>query len=456
MITTHLHLSKDYGHTPATAGAQLAALLSAGRSAPRRREPAPPLSIDCSGVALSRSALLLLTQALSSPRPHDPPVLLCLNLNRTSLGPQGTRLLALSLRQNRSLQQLQISGCHAGDEGLSALAKVISAGGAAALATIETDKFTLQDRSLLLLHQKQSAQEKKKKKKKKKKKNNNTTKRRQQRSPLLEQDCAVIAAVALSGNNHHRFDLIQGESVKALGCAAIARSLQNNRSLFLRELILQNSFIGDKGAAILARGLAQYVPLELLDLSGTSRIRESGMSALAEALASTVACPFQLLWGRWDSFARVAPLKGRELFLAAVIRHGCSQSWPPALELALPLRQSSMVLLCRLLSVPFSGGGRSQLFLTIPEDKDDVDPTLVDALHACQFVRQLHVSGGSTARARIEETFMKGPRLRPAAAIVTAVLLLSVKYRLPPELTDIVFGLAWDGRRCLGANYRTG
>ena len=57
---------------------------------------------------------------------------------------------------------------------------------------------------------------------------------------------------------------------------------------------------------------------------------------------------------------------------------------------------------------------------------------------------------------RIEETFMKGPRLRPAAAIVTAVLLLSVKYRLPPELTDIVFGLAWDGRRCLGANYRTG
>ena len=124
------HLSRSYGQTSATVGTELAALLSPEETSTQQHNEA--LSIDCSGVALPRDALMLLTRALSSSR--GPGALLVhLNLNHTALGPQGARFLALSLRQNQSLRRLHISECHAGDEGLAALANVISSGGATTL-----------------------------------------------------------------------------------------------------------------------------------------------------------------------------------------------------------------------------------------------------------------------------------------------------------------------------------
>ena len=437
-------LSKDRGNTSVTAQAQLTRILE--DALPQ------PLAVDISGVALSRNSLLLLARSLSS---SDR--ILALNLNRTALGPQGVRTIALALRRNQSLQQLQISGCHAGDTGMAALARVIASGGALALTSIECSKFILEDRHQL--HRKIQI----------------TSHRKQSGSRLLEHDSAVIAAVALSGE-HRRFDLIQGESVKAQGCEAITKCLENNRKLHLRELVLRNAFVGDDGAIILARGVAKYSSLELLDLSGVTRIRQAGMAKLTEALALTVAPPFQLLWKKWNSFSRSAPCSsaaGRELFLAAAIRHGCSQSKPSALALDLswPPRQLSIDLLSRLLCLPFHGGGRTMLSLTFygPEMEEDHEDkhekvnkeqlryrqqsqidALANALSNSNYLCKLKISGGTlSSRARLKHAFLTGPRLRPSSDMIASVLLLSVKYRLPHELTEIIFNFAWDGKRYL-------
>ena len=76
-MITAVRLSKDYGFTSDSAGAQLETLLGATE---RRRREARPLSIDCSGIAISRNSLLALTKALAS---NDPPIV-SLNLNCTS------------------------------------------------------------------------------------------------------------------------------------------------------------------------------------------------------------------------------------------------------------------------------------------------------------------------------------------------------------------------------------
>lgn len=440
-----VRLSKDYGFTSDSAGKELETLLGATEG--RRRE-ARPLSIDCSGIAISRNSLLAFARALES---NAPPIV-SLNLNCTSLGPQGTRMLALALRQNVSLRQLRISGCHCGDEGLAALAKVVSSGGAAALASIELDKCIVEDRCAIRYKRKPGVTLAKKSKRRR---------RRRTKPRFLEDECAVIAAVGLGGRCRHRddpnfcFDMLQGEPVKAQGCTAIARSLHNNSALFLHNLILRNCFIGDKGARILARGLAHYSYLDVLDLSGTTRIRESGTVQLTKALATIVSPPFKLIYGtdRWDSFDRVPPSssKERDLFLAAVIRHGCSRTSPSALELSLPQDLSTMALLCRLLRLTFHGGGRTELFLTLPaHQKEESCSTLAEALTLCQYVRNLHIYGGcEESRSCIRDAFLAGPCLRPPKALISSILLVSIKHRLPPELVQIVFDYAWDGKKSI-------
>ena len=249
--------------------------------------------------------------------------------------------------------------------------------------------------------------------------------------------------------------MLQGEPVKAQGCAAITRSLHYNSALFLHNLILRNCFIGDKGACILARGLAHYLPLEVLDLSGTTRIRESGTVQMTKALATVVAPPFKLIYGtnRWDSFDRVPPRspKDRDLFLAAAIRHGCSRTSPSTLELSMPQNPSSMALLCRLLRLTFHGGGRSELFLTLAaNEKEESCSTLAEALNVCQYVRILHLYGGrEEIRSDIRDAFLAGPRLRPPRALISSILLLSVKHRLPPELAHIVYDFVWDNKKSI-------
>lgn len=289
---TLIKLSRDYGFTSSSAEASLLRLATQGGETDDDHGRDENISIDLSGVVLTRKSLLLLASCLSSNRP----CIKCLNLNCTSIGNDGARAIALALRTNTNLCQLCISGCHISKDGMVELAKTVCSGGAPMLQHIECDKFTLHENSLI--------------QKKRRKRNS----RRRGRNILFEEDCALIAGSVMGCHSHTsctEFCLLQGEVLKGIGCSAIARSLTRLHKPVqcLKTLVLRDCYIGDEGAMALAKGLAGYTPLELLDIRGDTQIGMKGAAELAQALASEVAAPFRLLWKKIDSFQIDAPME---------------------------------------------------------------------------------------------------------------------------------------------------
>ena len=188
-----------------------------------------------------------------------------LDVNHNSIGDGGATALAEMLKENRTLQQLNVSLNSIGVGGATALAEMlkenrtlqqlnvmhnsIGVGGASALAEMLKENRTLQQLDVNL-------------------------------NSIGVGGATALAEMLKENRTLQQLD-VSGNSIGEGGATALAEMLKENRTL--QQLDVNSNSIGDGGATALAEMLKENRTLQQLDVSGNS-IGDGGATALAEML----------------------------------------------------------------------------------------------------------------------------------------------------------------------------
>ena len=188
-----------------------------------------------------------------------------LDISQNSIGQKGATTLAEVLKKNRTLKLMDVSHNSIGQEGAIALAEVlkenkvlqkldistnsIGRGGATALAEALTENKTLQWLNI--------------------------------RFNCIGQMGAVVLAEMLKVNISIQWLNISNNSIRREGASALAEMLKENK--ILQQLIISSNSIGQGGATALAEMLKENRTLQQLDISANS-IDKGGATVLAEVI----------------------------------------------------------------------------------------------------------------------------------------------------------------------------
>ena len=188
-----------------------------------------------------------------------------LDISGNSIGGGGATALAGMLKENRTLQQLDVSGNSIGGGGATALAGMlkenrtlqqldvsgnsIGSGGATTLAEKLKENRTLQQLDV-------------------------------SENSIGDGGATVLADMLKENRTLQQLD-VSGNSIGDVGATALADTLKENRTL--QQLDVSENSIGDGGATVLAQMLKENSTLQQLDISDNS-IGGGGATALAEML----------------------------------------------------------------------------------------------------------------------------------------------------------------------------
>ena len=216
-----------------------------------------------------------------------------LNISGNSIGQGGATALAEMLKENTTLQQLNISGNSIGQGGATALAEMlkenttlqqldvsinsIGQGGATALAEMLKENTTLQqlDVSINSIGQGGATALAEMLKE------NTTLQQLDVSMNSIGQGGATALAEMLKENTTLQQLNISGNSIGQGGATALAEMLKENTTL--QQLDVRNTSIGQGGATALAEMLKENTTLQQLNVSINS-IGQGGATALAEML----------------------------------------------------------------------------------------------------------------------------------------------------------------------------
>jgi patatin-like phospholipase/acyl hydrolase/Ran GTPase-activating protein (RanGAP) involved in mRNA processing and transport len=186
-------------------------------------------------------------------------------LNSNQIGDAGTGTLAEALKVNRTLQQLNLNLNRIGDAGAKALAAALQV------------NSTLQQ---LELHGNEIGEEGAKALAEALKVNRTLQRLDLWENKIGDAGAKVLAEALKKDSTLQQLDLWENKIGKA-GAEALAEALNVNRTL--QQLGLGNNRIGDEGAQVLAEVLKVNRTLQHLYL-GSNKIGDAGANALAEAL----------------------------------------------------------------------------------------------------------------------------------------------------------------------------
>ena len=213
-----------------------------------------------SGNAIATEGATALAEMLKENR-----TLQQLNVRYNSIGQGGATALAEMLKENRTLQQLDVRYNSIGQGGATALAEMlkenrtlqqldvsnnsIGQGGATALAEMLKENRTLQQLDVSL-------------------------------NSIGQGGATALAEMLKENRTLQQLD-VRGNSIGQGGATALAEMLKENRTL--QQLDVSNNSIGQEGATALAEMLKENRTLQQLDVSLNS-IGQGGATALAEML----------------------------------------------------------------------------------------------------------------------------------------------------------------------------
>ena len=188
-----------------------------------------------------------------------------LNIGRNSIGKGGATTLAEMLKENRTLQQLNVSSNSIGDGGAIAIAEMLKEN--RTLQQLEVSGNSIGNEGATALAEML--------------KENRILQQLNVRNNSIGVGGATALAEMLKQNRTlHKLD-VSHSSIGYGGATALAEMLKENRTL--QQLDISSNSIGDGGAIAIAEMLKENMTLQQLDVSNNS-IGDGGATALVEML----------------------------------------------------------------------------------------------------------------------------------------------------------------------------